>query len=89
MANYSMVLGLRKGSAEIIGNPVPNCGAKRIFKQLIADNGSSAGNQFDEVWLVDTVQGRLRRKGFVCVATPQAEIEAPAKRRGRPPKAIV
>lgn len=89
MANYSMVLGLRKGSAEIIGNPVPNCGAKRIFKQLIADNGAAAGNQYDEVWLVDTVQGRLRRKGFVCVATQQAESVEPARRRGRPPKATV
>lgn len=89
MANYSLVLGVSKGSAEVIGKPMPNCGAKRTFKQLIADNGSFDGNQFDEVWLVDTVQGRLRRKGFVCVATPQAEIEAPARRRGRPPKAIV
>lgn len=89
MANYSLVLGVSKGCAEVIGKPMPNCGAKRTFKQLIADNGSFDGNQFDEVWLVDTLQGRLRRKGFVCVSAPQDEVVEPAKRRGRPPKAIV
>jgi len=70
----------------MIGKPMPNCGAKRTFKQLIADNGMTDGEQYDEVWLVDTIQGRLRRKGFVCQSVEQTELAAPAKRRGRPAK---
>ena len=89
MANYSLVLGVNKGSAEVIGNPIANGGAKRLFKQIIADNGIAGVCQYEEVWLVDTLQGRLRRKGFVCGSAPQAESAEPAKRRGRPPKAIV
>ena len=86
MANYSLVLGVRKGAAEMIGKPMPNCGAKRTFKQLIADNGLTDGEQYDEVWLVDTIQGRLRRKGFVYQSVQQTETAVPAKRRGRPAK---
>ena len=89
MANYSLVLGVSKGSAEVIGAPIANGGAKRIFKQLIADNGIAGATQYEEVWLVDTLQGRLRRKGFVCGSAPQDEAVEPARRRGRPPKAIV
>ena len=89
MANYSLVLGVSKGSAEVIGNPIANGGAKRLFKQLIADNGIAGVTQYEEVWLVDTLQGRLRRKGFVCGSAPQDEAVEPARRRGRPPKATV
>jgi len=70
----------------MIGKPMPNCGAKRTFKQLISDNGITDGEQFDEVWLVDTIQGRLRRKGFVCQSVEPTETSTPAKRRGRPAK---
>jgi hypothetical protein len=89
MANYSLVLGVSKGEAEVIGNPIANGGAKRLFKQIIADNGIAGVCQYEEVWLVDTLQGRLRRKGFVCGSAPQADSAEPAKRRGRPPKATV
>lgn len=89
MANYSLVLGIKKGTANLIGEPIPNCGAKRSFKTVLANNGFADGTQYDEVWLCDTVQGRLRRKSFVCMAPEQNVAEAPVKRRGRPPKAIV
>lgn len=84
MANFSLVLGVSNGSAEIIGEPVAGIGAKQTYKSAVDSFGRIDGKQFQEIWLVDTREGRLRRKGFASKV--EELIETPAKKRGRPPR---
>jgi len=64
MANFAMVLGVRKGEPSLIGSPSDLSTAKKKFTSIVMDGGVSGSSLFDEVWLCDTVQGRLRRKAF-------------------------
>jgi len=86
VANFSLVLGVSNGCAEVIGNPVNGIGAKQTYKSAVDSFGRIDGKQFQEIWLVDTREGRLRRKGFASKVDEL--IETPTKRRGRPPKQV-
>jgi hypothetical protein len=86
VANFSLVLGVSNGRAEVIGEPVAGFAAKQTYKSAVDSFGRVDGKQFQEIWLVDTREGRLRRKGFALKA--EELIEAPAKKRGRPPKQV-
>jgi hypothetical protein len=71
MANFAYVLGVCSGSAQAIGQPTDLSSAKKRFASIVLDGGVSEGTPFDEVWLVDTVQGRLRRKAFCHAPAPE------------------
>jgi len=79
MANFAMVLGVRKGEPSFIGSPADLSTAKKRFASIVLDGGVSGTTSFDEVWLCDTVQGRLRRKAF-CHASAQIP---PAKKASK------
>ena len=80
MANFAMLLGVENGEAKVLGAPSDLSSVKKRFTSIVMDGGVSEGIPYDEVWLVDTVQGRLRRKAF-CHAQAQApEPAAPAKK---------
>jgi hypothetical protein len=75
-----MVLGVNSGAAQIIGLPVDLPAAKKSFGTIVREGGVASGRTYEEVWLVDTAQGRLRRKAF-CHA--QAGHEGTIKERPR------
>jgi hypothetical protein len=77
MANFALVLGVSQGVAKVIGQPSDLSGAKKRFTSVVMDGGVANGASFDEVWLCDTVQGRLRRKAFCHTA---AQAPEPAKK---------
>lgn len=78
MASYAMVLGVKAGAPSLIGKPGDLSAVKKAFVSIVQDGGVSGSTSFDEVWLVDTAQGRLRRKAF-CQA-PLAPSERKPKR---------
>lgn len=79
MASFAMVLGVVKGEASLLGAPADHATATKQFKTIVFDGGVSGAAKFDELWLCDTIQGRLRRKAF-CHAEPVAAETAPAPR---------
>lgn len=73
MASFAMVLGINSGKAEVIGLPVDLGVAKKEFNSIVQDGGVLGADAFDEVWLVDTAHGRLRRKAFCHIPKPAVE----------------
>lgn len=72
MANFAMVLGVKAGAPSLIGKPGELSAVKKAFTSIVQGGGVSGSSSFDEVWLVDTAQGRLRRKAF-CHAPLEPE----------------
>lgn len=75
-----MVLGLKQGLAELVAGPGSMSDSKRAFASIVQDGGVAEGQAFEEVWLVDTAHGRLRRKSFEVPAEPAPAAEKKAKR---------
>lgn len=80
MANFAMVLGVKGGAPSVIGKPDDLSSVKKSFNSIVQDGGISGSASFDEVWLVDTVQGRLRRKAFCRAPVDEPPSEKKAKR---------
>lgn len=75
MANFAMVLGVRKGQATLLGEPSDLSAAKKRFSSIVQDGGTADGKAFEEVWLCDTIMGRMRRKAF-CVSEVESKPAA-------------